>query len=668
MAGALLATTSLPTLAAGVPAAPLMAQVEDLGAVATSAQLTGMVWLKMRNEAQFDAAVASRYDKKSTLYHVWMKQEEIANFGPSASDLEMVKASLKAQGLKIEQISDDGAAIKVSGPATKIQAAFGTEIHVKQAAGKKFFAAVSEPKYQGAHAELVDSVSSLGGRGMRSFAVRQTNLATGEVGLSVSAASTANPLAPFTNQCFGPQETKKLTGENGESVTYKGPQYIPDNFTTACGYTAQQIVSHYGLDAVYAKGWTGKGQTIVIVDPFGSPSITNDANVFSKAMGLPALNNNNFSIVFPDGQPTVPDSSADGEISLDVEWAHAIAPDAKIVLVIAPAFDNAELAFVINYAVAHKLGDVISLSFGEPEAGAGPADARQFNNIFKKAAAQGIAINASTGDSGDFGLGTPLGAAQIPADSPFATGVGGTSIDVPSDTGLVESAWGTNATVLATALAEVPPLAEGFLQGGGGGQSIFLEKPAFQKNLPGTGRQLPDVSALADPATGAIVVIPDPLSGEPMFTVIGGTSLAAPIFSAIWALADQAAGESLGQAAPIIAKMAPGALTDIVPIVASKAKDNTSGSIVATDPSTGFKTTTTFDPAQLLDLDQTQPEGFVGTLAPSVGLVELADLAFGSDSSLMATTGWDNATGWGVPNGLKFIQAAKKAAKAAVTD
>ncbi|HVJ51830.1 MAG TPA: S53 family peptidase [Aliidongia sp.] len=660
LAAALLTGTALPALAA---TAPISTQAQDLGPVSASTPLTGMVWLKTHNEAQFDAAVASRYDVNSASFHRWMTAEEVAKFTPSAADVEAVKASLKALGLKVGQVSDDGAAIKVSGSASQLQAAFGTQIHVKQAAGKSFLATLAEPKYQGAHAELVDSISSLGSVGMRPYYLRQTNLATGAVGLAVPAATNANPLAFFTDQCFGPQETKKLVGENGEAVTYKGPQYTPNGFTAACGYTAQQVATHYGLDAVYAKGWTGKGQTIVIVDAFGSPSITNDANTFNKAMGLSPLTNKNFSIVFPDGQPLGTDNGWAGETSLDVEWAHALAPDAKIVLVVAPTADDTELAFAVNYAVAHKLGNVISNSYGEVEVEHGPAVARQYNTVFKKAAAQGIAVNVATGDDGDFGLGTPLGAASIPADSPFATGVGGTSIDIPSDTGLVEAAWGINLTILATALPEIPPFITGFAQGGGGGQSIYLEKPAFQKSLPGTGRQLPDVSALADPQTGAIVVVPDALTGEADFTVIGGTSLATPIFSAIWTLANQAAGESLGQAAPVIAKMASGAVTDILPISASKAKDNTAGSIVSTDPSTGIATTTTYDPAQLLGLDVTQPEGFVGMLAPSVGLVELYDLGFGADSSLMATTGWDNATGWGVPNGLKFINAAKKAAK-----
>jgi subtilase family serine protease len=457
------------------------------------------------------------------------------------------------------------------------------------------------------------------------------------------------------------------------TATYQGPTYLTASFFgPICGYTAQQVAAHYGLDAVHAKGWTGKGQTIVIVDAYGSPQIDTDANTFSQAMGLPALDNSNFEIVFPDGQPAIDGITAGwaDEVSLDVEWAHALAPDAKIVLVVAPTANDAELTFAINYAVAHKLGNVISNSFGEVEGAGGPATAQLYNSVFKKAAAQGIAINVASGDSGDFGLGTPVGAASIPADSPFATGIGGTSLSVPSDSGPVDAVWGINLALLATALPQNPPFVGGFQQGSGGGESGFLQKPAFQKSLPGTGRQLPDVSAIADPQTGAITVVPNVVGSSSDFTVLGsaftvfgGTSLATPVFSAIWALADQATGESLGQAAPMIAQMSSPAVTDILPIVAFKA--NTSGSITVTDPTTSFSTTTTYTAAQLLGLDTTQPEGFVGMLqsVQNQPPVQLVDLGFGADSSLRVTTGWDNATGWGVPNGLPFITEAKKLAK-----
>ena len=98
-------------------------------------------------------------------------------------------------------------------------------------------------------------------------------------------------------------------------------------------YTAAQLQQIYGLPAAYKKGLNGKGQTIVLLEAYGYPTIEADANAFSTLNGLPQLNSSNFSIVYPEGKPTDPNAGVltgwDGEIALDVQWAHAIAPGAK---------------------------------------------------------------------------------------------------------------------------------------------------------------------------------------------------------------------------------------------------------------------------------------------------------------------------------------------------
>jgi subtilase family serine protease len=658
-AAALLMSTALPAAAA-----TLANGAEDLGAVDGATAMTAMVWLKGHDDAAFDAAVADRYDPKSPSYHVWMSADQVASFGPTKADVAKLETSLRGRGLKIARVSEDGAAIKVSGTADRIQAAFGTTIHAGVLAGRTVFASVTEPKYQGANPELVDTVTGLSTVGMTPFSVRQMDFTTGAPKPGISLADTSDPLAAFTTDCFPGKTSVTLSGQvfvasgQQETITYKGPNFLSASLTNPfppqCAYTPAQVATHYGLDAVHAKGWTGKGQTIVIVDAYGSQTITNDANAFSQLMGLSPLTDANLAIVYPDGLPNYADADPElvaswaDETSLDVEWAHALAPDAKIVLLAMPTQDADELTFGISYAAQHKLGNVISNSYGFPEVSTGPAVANNFNKTIKKAAAEGIAVNVATGDSGDNGVGSPRGAAAIPADSPFATAVGGTSINVPSDQGPVDSAWGTVVVLLGLHSQPLDPPEPFLQQGGGGGESVFLEKPSFQKQLPGVGRQTPDVSALADPETGAIIV-----TGSQV-VVIGGTSLATPIFSAIWALADEAAGQSLGQAAPIIAKMTPNAIQDIQPIIASV--NNTSAKVVVQGGATITDT-----PAELLGLSSTQPEGFVGTINNVISLQ--FDAGFGADTSLMATAGWDNATGWGQPKGLAFIREAVAQAK-----
>jgi len=186
----------------------------------------------------------------------------------------------------------------------------------------------------------------------------------------------------------------------------------------------------------------------------------------------------------------------------------------------------------------------------------------------------------------------------------------------------------------------------GFDGGAGGGESVFIAQPAWQKGLgiPGPGRQQPDISAVADPFTGAIFVT----GGE--VGVVGGTSLASPVFSAIWTLADQKAGVALGQAAPLIARFPGGAVKDIVPL---GSPTNVAGIVFDASGATFYSSDTLLAPL------------FTTTTYFSAlwnaGLGEYVDLSFGTDTSLTVTKGWDNVTGFGVPNGVKFINAAAAA-------
>ena len=628
--------------------------------------MSATLWLKARDDRALDAAVADRQDPGSPNYHRWMSPAELAAYGPTASDRSALVSALKAAGFSVSARGISGDSLSIAGTARAVEAAFGTALHTLRVGSRQFRAPTAEPHFSGAGSAAIAGITGLTTAPMQPFVLRQLRFSTGKP-VQVSLAAAANPASVFTDNCFEQKQTFTLThfvpGGKTQAADLVGPQYQQTGAapaTATCGYTAAEISAHYGLPAVYQNGKEGQGQTIVLVDAYGSPTIETDANNFSKMMGLPALGASNFSVVYPDGPP-IANPYPTGwpvEISLDVEWAHAIAPKAKLVLVVAPSDDADELSYALDYAVSHRLGQVISNSYGYPEASFGPATARAFNAIIRRAAVSGIDVDVSTGDSGDFGLGRPEGAASIPADSPYATGVGGTSLGVPSDGGPVETAWGTDMTAIGDINGiSIPPDFEGFVQGGGGGESNYLQKPGWQRTLIGTGRLLPDVSAVADPFTGAIIVTPNDDGSASVVEVIGGTSLASPIFSGIWALADEEAGAPLGQAAPIISRMPTGALTDIVPIAASLS--NLAGTVgLAASP-------TTYSAAALLDLPASEPNGFVGTgvtiTSPTAGIGALFDLSFGTDSSLMPLPGWDDATGYGVPNGLAFVRAAAAA-------
>ncbi len=190
-------------------------------------------------------------------------------------------------------------------------------------------------------------------------------------GTVASAASSASPLSTM-----GPQAIP---------ATVSGPGYglfsCQLGLSVGACYDPYQMRHAYGIDTLINAGFTGKGRTIIIVDAYQSPNIVQQLNTWNTFYGLPALNGlggasdpslGTFTQVAPDGlTPFVTgDPNMTGwaeEISLDVLWAHAIAPGANIVLDLAKSNDDADILSATKYAVDHNLGDIISQSFGENE-------------------------------------------------------------------------------------------------------------------------------------------------------------------------------------------------------------------------------------------------------------------------------------------------------------
>src|SRR5580700_10716853 len=215
-------------------------------------------------------------------------------------------------------------------------------------------------------------------------------------------------------------------------------------------YVPNQVEAAYNLPALYGRGITGKGQTIVVVDAFGSPTIADDLLQFDQYLGLgtPPLR-----IVKVGHVPAFDSGNADmvgwaSESTLDVEYAHAGAPDAKLVLVEVAKENLQQLAQGVQYAVQHKLGNVISLSWGAPEQDLGRAFVSSYSSIFSQAASSHITIVASSGDSGASGQQNSgsyyrYPVASWPATSPYVTAVGGTrlNLDTLGDRGGPDTAW-----------------------------------------------------------------------------------------------------------------------------------------------------------------------------------------------------------------------------------
>jgi subtilase family serine protease len=419
-------------------------------------------------------------------------------------------------------------------------------------------------------------------------------------------------------------------------------------------YSPSQLQELYGLHAAYNQGLDGTGQTIVLLEAYGYPTIEADANAFFSLVGLPLLTPANFSIVYPEGQPVDPNAGVltgwDVEIALDVQWAHSIAPGAKIVVVAAGSQSNEDFQDAMLYITDNHLGNSVNDSWEiDTDLVSGPAEEQSFDRLLEFADARGISFQFSSGDSGDGGLGTPIGAPGVPSNSPHATAVGGTSIlNNLTGSGFETLGWGTSFAELNVEGLVDPP-ATFFNFGGGGGESVYFPKPSWQKGVPGTGRAVPDVSALADPYTGVPIVVT--VDGVQYLEAgWGGTSLASPIVTAIWAIANQKAGHPLGQAAPTIASLQPGVLVDVLPLTSPT---DVTGTIFTGTGSTYYSATNLFS-GVLYDAT-----GFTSAVV-SYGTTESLGITFGLDSSLTVTPGWDNVTGYGTPHGLAFLNAVAK--------
>jgi subtilase family serine protease len=375
------------------------------------------------------------------------------------------------------------------------------------------------------------------------------------------------------------------------------------DFGIAC-YQPFQLQKAYNLAPLFSKGVEGQGETIVIVDAFGSPSIASDLKTFDAQTGLP--NPPSFRVITPEGpitttpstctstfSPTGPDLCSDyygwtDETSLDVEWSHVMAPKANILLVETPMTETEgiyglpQIVAAENYVIDHHLGDVITQSFGANESTfTSPGQIFSLRSAYFNAAQHGVTVLAASGDNGSTddvcdpasGCANPGNviccsahrAIDWPSSDPLVTAVGGTQLHLNAQGGRTapDSVWDD----LSSTVGVTGPV---YTWGaGGGGHSTVFRRPPFQNGVAGvTGdsRSTPDI-AMSAAVNGAVDFYDTTDPSVAGWGIVGGTSEASPLFSGVVALADQVAGHSLGYLNPALYAMAQsGARDGIVPI------------------------------------------------------------------------------------------------------
>jgi subtilase family serine protease len=588
--------------------APGWAKQGNLVGAADPAGTVGFrVYLGWKAGAEALAKAVS--DPRSSSYGRYLTPSEFRRrFAPTQTQVGAVQSWLRSQGFKVNYTPANNHYVSAEGTVAQAEAAFGTQFGMYAVQGKTVRSPSADIAIPNALSGTVTAVVGLDD----SAVFVQTDHVVDKNAPPSAGFRNAPPLSAYWAQ-------------------FVSPYAYPPGFTdvaspatapwTVKGYTPNQIKGAYGI-----SGYDGAGQTVAIIDAYASPTILADVNQWSTNRGLPTMNASQLVQVVPPGVYGRPQNPAQdpqgwyGEETLDVEAVHGMAPAAKIVYVGAPN-NYRDLDAAMNHVVDQRLAQIVTNSYGYATELLPPGYVKPFEDTLIQAAAEGIGVYFSSGDTGDetarFGFATT----EWPTSSPWVTAVGGTSLGVgQANTRVLETGWGTsdyscNTTTLACTRT-------GWLYGAGGGVSRIFPEPSYQSSagLTLSGRGVPDVAALGDPQTGLLIgqtqTFPEGAHYDEYR--IGGTSLSSPIFAGVMALADQKAGHPHGFANPAFYANK-SSFYDVLSVKTAVARRNYNNSV---DASAG-----TSDRLRTFD-------------------------DYSGSPTQHTNAGWDNVTGLGTPQGV----------------
>ena len=544
------------------------ARSKAIGRLSGATTLAVAVTLQPRDPAGLQAFASQVATPGSSVYHDYLSVAQFAQrFGPTTAQIDAVEASMRARGLHPGSVSANGLSIRVAATAEELEHALSTSFErYVLPDGRTAFANVSAPLLDASVAKTVQGVVGL-----------DTLSIPKPIGLVHPQGSRARVQTPHV-----------VTG---------GPQPCATAITAAANmritYTADQIASAYRFSSLYGAGDGGVGQTIALYELEGN--FPSDITAYQSCYGTGA------SVTYEtvDGGPPPPDASnQDGlETELEIENVIGLAPKAHILVYQGPNSnsDGPGSGPYDTYSkiISQDVAKVISTSWGICESQEGSSNAAGEYTLFEEAATQGQTIVAAAGDSGaedctDANRNPIPGlAVDDPGSQPFVTGVGGTALNAlgppPGETVWNES-------------TRNPPAGAG-----GGGISSFWTMPSYQASAPaslnvvnasssgspchatngGYCREVPDVSADADPYTGYLIYYngAGTVSGAPSGWVgIGGTSAAAPLWAALLALANASRacnGTPIGFANPVLYRASGNAYASTINDITSGNNDYT---------------------------------------------------------------------------------------------
>lgn len=590
----------------------------------------------MRNVAAAQAQIQKLSDPSSASYGAWLSNAQFnAAYAPARSDVTAVQSWLKSQGFSVTQTLPSGMYVEASGTAAQVEKTFGTSLNSYVLNGQTVRAnstALSLP----ANTPSVVSGAVAGVLGV-------------DQGTSLKKPTDTLP-GPPAGARFGVQPCSSYFGQK---IAYSKPTAYGKHAPYAvCGYVPQQYQAAYGESSLLRSGVTGRGVTVAITDAYAAPTIYQDAQRYSAVHNQPQFKPGQFSQITPapDGYDLINECGGNGwygEETLDVEAVHAMAPGAKIVYVAgadcSSGLDNAWASTIDNH-----VADIVTNSWTDGVddlADLGQSYIDFYQQFSTEAALTGVTVNFSSGDSGDHTAGGANPAAktvEFPADLPYVTGVGGTSVEIGSrGQWLHEYGWQTDYAKLS-GNAWSPALPGSYSSGGGGGTSQLFAQPFYQKGVVPTSisqfygstpmRAVPDIAMPGDPNTGFEVGETQTFADGTYWDQyrIGGTSLSSPLMAGVLAVAEQYSRHPLGFVNPLYySLLGTKGLHDLVAPTAPVAQVRTN---------------------YVNGVDDSQGKAF---------LLQTIDV---QSSSLHDTRGYDDESGVGTPGGQAFFTGIARAA------
>jgi subtilase family serine protease len=550
------------TLAGSVPSWATTSH--KVSATPGSQAVTFRVYLPLQNADQAAALATAVSTPGNAQYgHFLTPAQFRASFSPSTASVSKLETWLKGQGFAIKDVPANRKYVEASGTAAQAASAFGTSFAEYKVQGHTLRANTS-PLSVPAAAGNVQAVVGLD-----------------ESQLLVQPAKTTPPPGAFINATpcsayWGEKTVQNTPTNDGRQLPSTPADFAP------CGYAGAQLQGAYGMSDAIKSGNDGRGVTIGIIDAFASPTIESDVETYSQAHGLPSIKGHFTQVITPGSQNKPINRKWDpsgwaGEETLDVEAVHTMAPGADIVYIGSPN-NGRDMDALMNRVVDKHLADIVSNSYGYGGEALPPGTIKPSLDTQIQAAAEGISLLFSSGDSGDETGGDPTAAPSPdwPASSPYVTAVGGTSMGIGADNQRIfETGWETAKSTLQSDGTWSAPK---YQYGSGGGTSRLFAQPSYQAGVVPSSisqtyggapmRAVPDVSALGDPTTGMLVgetqAFPDGTNRYAEYR-IGGTSLASPLYAGMLALAEQKAGHEFGLANPRLyaAAATPGTTYDV---------------------------------------------------------------------------------------------------------